>query len=96
MSEAAREFKFIYQVLISLNFKVKLPIIVNVDNLGAIFMGENVSVSTIAKHVDSRYRFVQEFVLDGFLKIIFVGTKINDADIFTKNLGWDLYNCHDN
>ena len=34
LSEAAKEVKFIYQVLISLNFMVKLPIIVNVDNLG--------------------------------------------------------------
>jgi len=94
LSEAAKDIKFIYQVLISLNFMVKLPIIVNVDNLGAIFMSENVSVSTRTKHVDIRYRFVQEFVLDGFLKIIFVRTKMNDADIFTKNLGEDLYNCH--
>lgn len=51
-------------------------------------------VSTRTKHVYIRYRFVQEYVLDGFLEIIFVGTKMNDADIFTKNLGGDLYNCH--
>ena len=57
-------------------------------------MSENVSVSTRTKHVDIRYRFVQEFVLDGFLKIIFVRTKMNDADIFTNNLGGDLYYCH--
>ena len=57
-------------------------------------MSENVSVSTRTKHVDIRYRFVQEFVLDGFSKIIFVRTKMNDADIFTKNLGGDLYNWH--
>ena len=36
LSEAAKEIKFVYQVLISLGFKVKLPIIVGVDNLGAI------------------------------------------------------------
>jgi len=94
LSEAAREVKFIYQVLISLNFTVKLPIFVNLENLGAIFMSENVSISTKTKHVDIRYGFVQEFVLDGFLKINFVRTKMNDADIFTKNLRWDLYNCH--
>ena len=94
LSEAGREVKFIYNVLISLNFSVTLPIIVNVDNLGTILMSENVSVSTRTKHVDIRYRFVQEFVLDGFLKIIFVRTKMNDADIFTNNLGGDLYYCH--
>ena len=94
LSEAAKEIKFIYQVLISIGFKVKLPIIVYVDNLGTIFMSENVSVSNRTKHVDIRYRFVQEFVLDGFIKIIFVRTNNNDADIFTKNLGRDLHDCH--
>ena len=94
LSEAAKEIKFVYQILISLNFSVKLPIIVHVDNLGAIFMSENVSVSTRTKHVDIRYRFVQEFVFDGFLKINFVRSKGNDADIFTKNLGGDSFSGH--
>ena len=48
---------------------MKLPIIVHVDNLGTVFMSENVSVSQRTKHVDIRYRFVQEFVLDGFIKV---------------------------
>ena len=55
-------------------------------------MSENASVSTRTKQVDIRYRFVQKFALDGFLKIIFVRTKMNDADIFTKDLGGDLCN----
>ena len=94
LSEAAKEVKFIYQVLRSMGVKVKLPIIVRVDNIGAIFMAENVAVSQRTKHVDVRYRFVQEFVMDGFLKIIFVRTGDNDADIFTKNLGGDLHEKH--
>ena len=52
------------------------------------------SVSTRTNHVDIRYRFVQEFVFDGFLKINFVRSKGNDADIFTKNLGGDSFSDH--
>ena len=74
--------------------KVKLPIVIRVDNLGAVFMSENVSVSQRTKHVDVRYRFVQEFVFDGFIKVIFVKTEDNDSDIFTKNLGGDLHERH--
>ena len=73
---------------------VETPIVVRVDNVGAIFMAENVSVSQRTKHIDVRYRFVQEFVMDGFLKIIFVRTADNDADIFTKNLIGDLHEKH--
>ena len=94
LSEAAKEIKFVYQVLLSMGVRVETPIVVRVDNIGAIFMAENVAVSQRTKHIDVRYRFVQEFVMDGFLKIIFVRTAENDADIFTKNLSGDLHEKH--
>ena len=94
LSEVAREVKFVYQLLDGMGMKVKLPIVIRVDNLGAVFMSENVSVSQRTKHVDVRYRFVQEFVFDGFIKVIFVKTENNDSDIFTKNLGGILHERH--
>jgi hypothetical protein len=39
--------------------KVNLPIIVRVDNVGAIFIGNNVTVSQRSKHIDIRYHFVR-------------------------------------
>ena len=39
MSETAKEVEFVYQVLVSMGMKVKLPIVISVDNFGAIFMG---------------------------------------------------------
>ena len=92
--EAAKEIKFVYQLLVGMNMKVKLPIVVQVDNLGAIFMSKNVLVSQRTKHVDIQYRFVQEFVFDEFIKVIFVKTENNDSDIFTKNLGEALHEYH--
>jgi hypothetical protein len=56
-----------------MGIKVKLRIIVRVDNIGAIFMTENVSASSQTKHVDVKYHFVREYVEDGFIKIIFFG-----------------------
>ena len=94
LSEAAKEVKFVYQVLTSLGFKVKLPIIVRVDNLGAIFMSDNISVSQRTKHVDVRYRFVKQFTKEGFIKVIFVKTDENDADLFTKNLSGEKFRKH--
>jgi Reverse transcriptase (RNA-dependent DNA polymerase) len=85
LSEAAKEVKFIWMILKSMGFEVKSPITVRVDNIGAIFMSENVTTSERTKHVDTRFRFVNEFVKDGFIEVIFVRTKENAADIFTKN-----------
>ena len=94
LSEAAKEVTFVFQVLQSMGVKVNLPIVVRVDNIGAIFIGTNVTVSQRSKHIDVRYHFVREYVQDGFIRIIFVRTKDNDADIFTKNLSGELHDRH--
>jgi len=73
---------------------VKTPITVRVDNVGAIFMAENPAISQRTKHVDVRFKFVNEMVNDQFLEVIFVKTADNDSDIFTKNLSADLQNKH--
>ena len=65
-----------------------------IDNIGVIFMSENVAVLQQTKHVDVKYHFVQEVVQDGFLRIIFVRTTENDADLFTKNLPADVHERH--
>jgi len=94
LSEAAKEIKFIVQVLLSIGIPVKLPVIVRIDNVGAIFLAENVTTSQQAKHIDIWYHFVREFVEDGFIKIIFVQMADNMVDIFTKNVTGDLHDKH--
>ena len=55
LSEAAKEIKFIYQLLQSIGVVIKLPITVKVDNIGAIFMSKNTSTSGRTKHLDVQY-----------------------------------------
>jgi hypothetical protein len=94
LSEAAKEIKFVVQILLSMGIPVQLPIIVRVDNMGAIFMSENASATSRTKHVDTRYHFVREFVEDGFIRIVFVRTVDNVLDYFTKNVTGDIYDAH--
>ena len=51
-----------------MGIKVELPIIVRVDNIGAIFMAENIAVSPKTKHVDIRYRFINGMVSENILE----------------------------
>jgi hypothetical protein len=53
-------------------YKLDSPIVVRVDNIGAIFMGANISISQRTKHVDVRAKFVTEMIAEGILKVIFV------------------------
>jgi hypothetical protein len=73
---------------------VKLPIIVRCDNVGAIFMAENSSSGVRTRHVDMRYHFVQEHIVDEFIKVVFVKSDENNADLFTKNVSKDAYTKH--
>jgi len=90
LSEPAREIKFVVQVLLSIGITVKLPVVVRVDNVKAIFLAEKVSTSQKTKHINFSYHFVSEFVEEGFIKFIFVRTAENMVNIYTKNVSGDF------
>jgi hypothetical protein len=94
ISEAVKEVKFIYYLLCGFHIKVNLHIIIKTDKIGAIFMAKNSSTGVRTRHVDTRYRFICEFIEDGFIKIEFFRSVENDVDIFTKNVSHDLYVKH--
>jgi hypothetical protein len=94
MAEATKEIKFVLQVLESLNLQVEKPTIVHMDNVGAIFVAENASATKHTRHIEARYHFVREFIIDGNIKIIFVMSKDNIADMFTKNVISEIFEEH--
>ena len=85
VSEVVKEIKFLYQMLRSMDIKVPLPIMVQVDNVGAIWLANNSSVSERTKHVDLRAHFVRDMIKDQVIEINFVQSAENDSDIMTKN-----------
>jgi hypothetical protein len=94
ISEVCAEIMFVKQVFEYLEVKISLPIQVMVDNIGAIFLTENQSVSQRTRHIDVRYHFVRNYVEDGVVQINFVRSEDNDADLFTKNLGTEKFKRH--
>ena len=50
--EAVKEVMFIVKLWESIKISVKLLVMVRVDNQGAIFMVNNVTATSHAKHVD--------------------------------------------
>ena len=94
ISEICSELIFVKNMLEFLGVELELPIIVNVDNIGAIYLAKNRVLSNRTKHIGVRYHFVREYIEDGIIKIIFVRSKDNDADMFTKNLQKELFNKH--
>ncbi len=51
-----------------------------------------VTTTSNSKHVDVHGKYVAEYQHDGVVKILFVKSEDNDADIMTKNVGSELHN----
>ena len=94
LSKAVKEVMFFEQLLESMQIVVKHPITVRVDNVGTIFMASNIMTTSHTKHVDIWYKYVNEYVEDGIVKIIFVKSTDNDSNILTKNLSTELHEKH--
>ena len=77
-----------------MKISVILPVIVRVDNVGSIFMSKNVTTTSRTKHVDIRYKYVNKYVEDGVIKILFVKSENNETDGMTNNLGGEQYEKH--
>ena len=67
-----------------------------IANLMMIDIAKVTDQTDTTEYADIRYKYVNEYVEDGVIKIIFVKSGDNDSDIMTKNLGGDLYSKHSN
>ena len=72
----------------------KIPGTIFEDNEGAIFLAKNQQVSMRTKHIDVKYHFIREYIVDGTVEVMFVASEDNDADIFTKNVGREAFDKH--
>ena len=93
-SEATKEVVFIKNLLDTMYFNCKLPITIRGDNAGAIYISNNYAVGNRTKHIDIRTHYVRNLIQDGMIRVTFVPTADNDADIFTKNTSEMLFEKH--
>ncbi|GJX14390.1 retrovirus-related pol polyprotein from transposon TNT 1-94 [Tanacetum coccineum] len=56
------------------------------DNTSAIAISNNPVLHSRTKHIDIRYHFIKDHILKGDIKLHFISTKYQLADIFTKPL----------
>ena len=72
LSEAVKEVVFMIQLLRNMNILVKLPVITRVENMGVILMATDIITMSCTKHMDFWYKYLNEYVGDRVVKIIFV------------------------
>jgi hypothetical protein len=83
---AAQEGIQLRQLLADLGFEQKGPTVIYDDNQGCVALAQSARAGKRTKHIDVRYHFVRERVEGGELKVVYVPTERQLADLLTKAL----------
>jgi hypothetical protein len=93
-TQCAQDMLFVMRVLESMGLKVKKPMILEVDNKGAIDLSHNWSVNGRTRHDSVRQSFLRELEEEQVITLKWIATKENSADLFTKNLPGPAFAKH--
>jgi KUP system potassium uptake protein len=85
LSSTTQEAKFLLNLLSDLNISVQTAELRS-DNQCAIALSKNPVSHKRSKHIDIRYHYVREQVLNGTIKLQYIPSDENLADMFTKPL----------
>jgi hypothetical protein len=76
----------------SIRLKVKLPMILEINNKGAVDIINSFSVGGRTRHIDVRQCFLQELKEAKQLVVNWIPGSENSTDMFTKKLDGPLFN----
>ena len=96
MSKGMKDLLFIKMCLNYIKMKVDLPMVVLIDNIGAIEMLDSKTGQCKTKHIDTRFHWIKQYVDDNQVKVDYIKSENNVADMLTKNLQPRLFERHSN
>jgi hypothetical protein len=79
------------QTLADIQVEYDEPIPIYWDNTSIINISKNPMMHSKMKHIPIKYHFIQEQVAEKNIRIEYVGTKEQVADIFRKLLPWEAF-----
>ena len=92
--ECAQDMLFIMRVLESMGLQVNKPMILRVDNKGAVDLANNWSVAGRTRHIATKINFLREMKEEGLIKVVWTSNEYMASDIFTKNVGNPDFDRH--
>jgi hypothetical protein len=82
----AQDMLYTKRIIESLGLHVQLPVILEVDNKGAVELVNNYSVGGHTHHVETRQYFRRQLKEENIIKVIWTPDELNSSDLYTKNL----------
>ena len=93
MGACCTQILWMKQTLEDIHVHYKVPITIPCDSTSAISISKNPVMHSKTKHIPIKYHFIREHVLEKTIKLEHIGTKDQVADIFTKPLPRETFEC---
>ena len=88
MSDTSRQLIWIQNLFNEIGFPIE-GIDLNCDNQGAIFLASNPAQEHHSKHINIRFHYIREQIENKKVRLSYVQTNEQYADLMTKNLNYD-------
>ena len=85
LAEVVKEVLWLQRLLQELGL-YQDSVTVNIDNKGAIDYANNAQFSQRTKHIDIKHHFIRDHIEKGEIRLAYVASEANIADILTKSL----------
>ena len=92
--QCAQDMLYVMRWLEALELQVEKPMVLEMDNKGAVDLANNWSTGGRTRHVEVGQYFLRELKEQGLIVIKWIKSEDNDADLFTKNLAGPEFNKH--
>jgi hypothetical protein len=87
---------FACRVLESIGLLVEKPMVIEVDNKGAVDLVNSWTATGRTRHIATRINFLRELKEEGTISVRWISNVAMSSDIFTKNVGgYDFYRHRD-
>jgi hypothetical protein len=93
-TQCAQDMLFVMRVLESIGLRVKKPMILQIDNKGAVDLANNWSIGGRTRHIEVRQYFLRDLKMDGVILTQWISGSEMSSDLFTKNLPRPLFEQH--
>eukprot|EP00957_Ditylum_brightwellii_P162793 12396919-Ditylum_brightwellii.AAC.1 len=77
---------YVRRSLEDMELQVELPMILEINNSGAVDLANNWSAGSRIRHMETQMFFLTDLQEDGILEVKWLRGKDNPVDVFTKNL----------
>jgi hypothetical protein len=90
----AQDMMYVKRILESIRLRVHLPMILEVDNKGAVDLVNNFSVGGRTRHIETRQYYLRESKEKGIISVIWKAGSEYSSDMYTNNLGRKEFEKH--